>query len=113
MSPTPLMQLIGHGASADVIRLGGGIVLKLFHAGVERGIIHREIESAQRASDEGVAVPRPLGPGDAEGPRAAPRAPSAAGPWMVAKALFSRKSPALHCSRAVSTLPARATRFAS
>jgi aminoglycoside phosphotransferase (APT) family kinase protein len=61
MSCIDLLPLIGKGASADILRLDDRHVLKLFHAGVESGIVRREIESAQRACDEGVPVPRPIG----------------------------------------------------
>ena len=61
MSYIDLLPLIGRGASADVHRLADGHVLKLFHADVDAGIVQREIECAERASREGVAVPRPIG----------------------------------------------------
>lgn len=61
MSHIHLLPLIGSGASADVLRISGGLVLKLFHAHVEEGIVRREMECAKRASAEGVRVPRPIG----------------------------------------------------
>lgn len=61
MACIDLLPRIGKGASADVLKLEGGRVLKLFHADVDSGIVRREIECAIRASEEGVAVPRPIG----------------------------------------------------
>lgn len=61
MQNIAMLSLIASGASADVIRLGSGLVLKLFHRGVEPGIIRRELESARHARSEGVLVPRPIG----------------------------------------------------
>ncbi len=61
MAYIDLLPLIGQGESADVLRIGQGRVLKLFHRDVESGIVRRELECADRASKEGVAVPRPIG----------------------------------------------------
>lgn len=67
MSYIQLLPMIGCGASAQVLRLGGGRVLKLFHADVEAGIVRREMECSERASVEGVAVPRQIGSQTIEG----------------------------------------------
>lgn len=67
MSPIDLLPVIGKGSSAEVLKLDGEHVLKLFHADVEAGIVRREYECAQRASREGVAVPRPIGRRTLEG----------------------------------------------
>ncbi|KKC24535.1 phosphotransferase family protein [Sphingomonas sp. SRS2] len=64
-----LKSLIASGESADVMRLGNGKVLKLFHAGVEDGVMRRELDVATRASEEGLLVPRALGWQNIEGRR--------------------------------------------
>jgi thiamine kinase len=61
MQNIAMLSLIASGASADVIRIGSGLVLKLFHRDVEPGIVRRELDSARHAREEGVLVPRPIG----------------------------------------------------
>ena len=56
-----MLSLIASGASADVIRLGSGKVLKLFHRDVEPGVVRRDLDGASRARAEGLLVPRPFG----------------------------------------------------
>ena len=56
-----LSALIASGASADVIRLSKGLVVKLFRADVEPGVVTRELDGAQRAVAAGLLVPRPMG----------------------------------------------------
>jgi len=52
---------IAAGASAEVFRLGGGKVLKLFHDGVDEGIIHREYMIAQTIRATGLPVAEAFG----------------------------------------------------
>jgi thiamine kinase len=61
MHNSAMISLVASGASADVIRLGSGMVLKLFRRDVEPGIVRRELDSASRARAEGLLVPRPIG----------------------------------------------------
>ena len=56
-----VISLLASGVSADVLRLRGGKVLKLFRAGVEDGIVRRELDGATRAAEAGLLVPRPIG----------------------------------------------------
>lgn len=47
---------IAEGASAEVFSLGGGHVLKLFHAGIDAGIVDREYAIAQAVHATGLPV---------------------------------------------------------
>ncbi|QCB38413.1 aminoglycoside phosphotransferase family protein [Sphingobium sp. PAMC28499] len=58
---------IAEGASAAVYRLEGGKVLKLFHDGVDAGIIAREHATAQAIQATGLPVPRVFGRAEAGG----------------------------------------------
>lgn len=53
--------LIGSGESADVFRLDGGRVLKLYREGLDPGVIAREHDGASHARRQGLRVPRALG----------------------------------------------------
>ncbi len=55
--PNP-STFIAEGASAAVYRLDGGRVLKLFHEGVDAGIVAREHATAQAIQATGLPVPR-------------------------------------------------------
>lgn len=58
---------IAEGASAAVYRLEGGKVLKLFHEGVDAGIIAREHATAQAIQATGLPVPCVFGRAEAGG----------------------------------------------
>ena len=49
---------IAEGASAEVYRIGDGLVLKLFHEGIEGGIIEREFAAARTIQATGLPVAR-------------------------------------------------------
>ncbi|MCP1468682.1 aminoglycoside phosphotransferase (APT) family kinase protein [Sphingobium sp. OAS761] len=49
---------IAAGASAEVYRLEPGVVLKLFHAGIDPGIVTREEDMARIIEATGLPVPR-------------------------------------------------------
>lgn len=53
--------LIGSGESADVFRLKGGRVLKLYREGLDPGVMKREHDGAAHAKRQGLHVARPLG----------------------------------------------------
>jgi len=53
--------LIGSGESADVFRLAGGRVLKLYREGLDPGVIEREHDGAVHAQKQGLRVGRALG----------------------------------------------------
>jgi aminoglycoside phosphotransferase (APT) family kinase protein len=61
MHATHLIALIGTGASADVFRVAGGRVIKLFHESVHPGLMAREHDGASRAFAAGLPVARPIG----------------------------------------------------
>ncbi len=56
-----LQTLIGSGGSADVFRLAGGRVLKLYREGLDPGVIAREHDGVQHALDQGLHVARAFG----------------------------------------------------
>jgi hypothetical protein len=66
MLPDP-STFIAEGASAAVYRLDGGRVLKLFHEGVDAGIIAREHAMAQAIQETGLPVPCVFGRAEAGG----------------------------------------------
>lgn len=67
MTPPDPSSFIAAGASAQVFRLEGGRVLKLFHAGVDPGIVAREHAIARVVQASGLPVPRVLGLEEAGG----------------------------------------------
>ncbi|NWK98192.1 aminoglycoside phosphotransferase [Sphingobium lactosutens] len=67
MNPPDPSSFIAAGASAQVYRLDGGRVLKLFHAGVDPGIIAREHAIARVVQASGLPVPRVFGLEEADG----------------------------------------------
>lgn len=62
-----LQTLIGSGGSADVFRLAGGRVLKLYREGLDPGVIAREHDGVQHALDQGLHVARAFGTQDHRG----------------------------------------------
>ncbi|MES2495335.1 MAG: aminoglycoside phosphotransferase family protein [Pseudomonadota bacterium] len=62
-----LLALIGSGGSADVFRLAGGRVLKLYREGLDPGVIAREHDGVQHALDQGLHVARAFGTQDHRG----------------------------------------------
>jgi aminoglycoside phosphotransferase (APT) family kinase protein len=52
---------IARGASAEVFRLEDGLILKLFHEGIDPSIIGREFALSQAVHDTGLPVARPVG----------------------------------------------------
>jgi hypothetical protein len=65
-APDP-STFIAAGASAQVFRLDGGRVLKLFHAGIDPGIVVREYEIARVVQASGLPVPDVFGQTEADG----------------------------------------------
>jgi len=61
MDVSHLITHIGSGHSAEVFRLAGGLVIKLFRAEVGRALIAREFDGAHCAHAAGLPVPRPVG----------------------------------------------------
>ncbi|MBO9375958.1 phosphotransferase [Sphingomonas histidinilytica] len=59
-----LQTLIGSGGSADVFRLAGGRVLKLYREGLDPGVIAREHDGVRHAVDQGLHVARAFGTRD-------------------------------------------------
>jgi len=55
------MGLIGSGGSADVFRLDGGRVLKLYREGLDPGVIAREHDGVRHAQEQGLHVARAFG----------------------------------------------------
>lgn len=55
------LALIGTGASAEVFRLAGGRVLKLYREGLDPGVVEREHDGVRHALGQGLRVPRALG----------------------------------------------------
>ncbi|MGE4323320.1 MAG: phosphotransferase family protein [Sphingobium sp.] len=68
MLPDP-SAFIARGASADVFRLGDGLILKLFHDGIDDGIVTREFDIARTVFDTDLPVARPVDMRDAGGRR--------------------------------------------
>lgn len=68
MIPDP-SAFIASGASADVFRLGDGLTLKLFHAGIDEGIVAREYDIARTVFATGLPIARPVEMRDAGGRR--------------------------------------------
>lgn len=60
IAPKPL-GLIGSGGSAEVFRLDGGRVLKLYREGLDPGIIAREHDGVRHAQEQGLHVARAFG----------------------------------------------------
>lgn len=60
IAPRPL-GLIGSGGSADVFRLDGGRVLKLYREGLDPGVIAREHDGVRHAQEQGLHVARAFG----------------------------------------------------
>ncbi len=56
-----LVALVGAGASAEVFRLKGGRVLKLYREGLDPGVVEREHDGIRYAQDQGLHVPRTFG----------------------------------------------------
>lgn len=56
-----LYPRIGSGGSAEVFRLAGGRVLKLFHEGLDPGVIARERDGVRHAHAQGLRVARVIG----------------------------------------------------
>ena len=61
MDVSLLLTHIGSGHSAEVFRLTGGLVIKLFRTDVHRALIAREFDGARCAHATGLPVPRPVG----------------------------------------------------
>lgn len=60
MLPDP-SAFIAAGASAEVFRMDGGRVLKLFHAGIDPSIVAREVTVGRLVERTGLPVPRLMG----------------------------------------------------
>jgi aminoglycoside phosphotransferase (APT) family kinase protein len=56
-----LVALVGAGASAEVFRISGGRVLKLYREGLDPGVVEREHDGVRHAQDQGLHVPRTFG----------------------------------------------------
>ncbi|ATE64905.1 phosphotransferase family protein [Rhizorhabdus dicambivorans] len=61
MSVPHYLALIGSGCSAEVFRLAGGRVLKLYREGLDPGVIEREHDGVRHAQRQGLRVARALG----------------------------------------------------
>lgn len=61
MTSLNLQTQIGSGGSADVFRLDGGRVLKLYREGLDPGVVAREHDGVRHAVDQGLHVARAFG----------------------------------------------------
>lgn len=64
MNPPDPSTFIARGASAEVFALDDGHVLKLFHAGIDPGMVVREMAIAAEIQGTGLPVPRMVGQQD-------------------------------------------------